>query len=52
MLASFLPKISKMSERYIHRQMSEYFDTVLSKFQCGFRKEYTTQDCLLAMVES
>ena len=25
---------------------------MLSKFQCGFRKEYSTQDCLLAMVEN
>ena len=25
---------------------------MLSKFQCGFRKGYSTQDCLLAMVEN
>ena len=36
----------------MHRQTSEYFETVLSKFQCGFRKGYSTQDCLLAMVEN
>ena len=36
----------------MHRQISEYFETVLSKFQCGFRKGYSTQDCLLAMVEN
>ena len=33
-------------------QMSEYLETVFSKFQCGFRKGYSTQDCLLAMVEN
>ena len=36
----------------MHRQISEYFETVLSKFQCGFRKGYSTQDCLLVMVEN
>ena len=34
----------------MHRQISEYFETLFSKFQCGFRKGYGTQDCLLAMV--
>ena len=49
---SLLPNISKIFERCMHRQISEYFETVLSKFQCGFRKGYSTQDCLLAMVEN
>ena len=34
----------------MHRQISEYFETVLSKLQCGFRKGYSTQNFLLAMV--
>ena len=34
----------------MHRQISEYFATIFSKFQCGFRKDCGTQDCLLAMV--
>ena len=41
---SLLPNISKVFERCMHRQISEYFETVLSKFQCGFRKGYSTQD--------
>ena len=49
---SLLPNISKIFERCMHRQISKYFETVLSKFQCGFRKGYSTQDCLLAMVEN
>ena len=49
---SLLPNLSKVFERCMHRQISEYFETVLSKFQCGFRKGYNTQDCLLAMVEN
>ena len=40
----------KIFERCMYRHISEYFETVLSKFQCGFRKGYSAQDCLLAMV--
>ena len=36
----------------MHRQISEYFETVLLKLQCGFRKGYSTQDCILAMLEN
>ena len=49
---SLLQNISKIFERCMHRQISEYFETVLSKFQCGFRKGYSTQDCLLATAEN
>ena len=49
---SLLPNISKTFERRMHRQISEYFEIVLSKFQCSFRKGYSTQDCPLAMVEN
>ena len=34
----------------MHRQNSEYFETIFSKFQCGFRKPYGTQYGLLTMV--
>ena len=36
----------------MHRQISGYSKTVLSRFQCGFREGYSTQDYLLAMVEN
>ena len=42
---SAIPNISKLFERCMHRQISEYFETIFWKFQCGFRN-----DCLLAMV--
>ena len=29
-----------------------FIDPLLSKFQCGFRKGYGAQDCLLAMLEN
>ena len=33
------------------RQINEYMDVFLSKYQCGSRKGYSTQQCLLAMLE-
>ena len=35
---SILPNISKVYERYLHDQMSEFFDNIFSNYQCGFRK--------------
>ena len=32
--------------------MSNFFDNFLSKQQCGFRKGYSTQQCLLALQEN
>ena len=29
----------------------KYFEARFSKFQCGFRKDYSAQHCLLAMIE-
>ena len=48
---NLLPNISKIFERCMHRQISEYFETVLSKFQCGFRKGYSTmvENCKKAL---
>ena len=48
---SILPNISKVYERCLHDQISKYFETRFSKFQCGFRKGYSAQHCLLAMIE-
>ena len=35
----------------LSRQLLEFFDNILSKFQCGFRKGYGTQHCLLLMLD-
>ena len=43
---------SKTVERCRHRQILEYFETLLSRFECGFPKRYNTQDFLSAMVEN
>ena len=42
-----LPKIFK---KLMSKQLSNFFENILSKFQCGFRKVYSTQHCLLLML--
>ena len=48
---SILPVVSKNSEKLISKQSSIFFENILSKFQCGFRKGYCTQQCLLLMLD-
>ena len=48
---SILPIFSKMFEKILHDQISAYFANILSKNQCGFRKGYSSQHCLVAMIE-
>ena len=48
---SILPVFSKMFEKLLSRQLLEFFDNIVSKFQCGFRKGYGTQHCLWLMLE-
>ena len=43
--------MSKVFERCIFRQLYSFMLEFLSKYRCGFRKGYTTQHCLLAMLE-
>ena len=35
----------------MYNQLYEYFDNILFPSQCGFRKVYSTQHCLLVMIE-
>ena len=35
----------------MYQQISKFVEPLLSKYQCGFRKGYNTQYCLLAMLE-
>ena len=48
---SILSNISKIYERVIYEQMQPYFENLLSKFQCGFRKGYNAQHCLMVLIE-
>ena len=49
--ASIFSNISKIYERFIFKQMSKYFQSILPKYQCDFRKGFIPQHCLLAMLE-
>ena len=49
---SILPVISKIYERLMYDRMYKYFDQIFPKFQCGFRKRFGTQNCLLYMIEN
>ena len=44
---SILPVLSKIFEKLIGKQLSTFFENILSKFQCGFRKGYSTEHCPL-----
>ena len=35
----------------MHDQLKDYFEKLLSKYQWGFRKGFSTQHCLLVMIE-
>ena len=48
---SLLPVICKAYERLNHKKVPEYFEHILSKYQCGFRKGCRAQHCLQVMVE-
>ena len=48
---SILPNLSKICERCLYDQMYKYFNHILSKWQCRFRKGFSTQHCLLVMTE-
>ena len=46
---SILPNLSKISEKCMFEQMSQFFENIL-KYQCGFWKCFSTQQCILAML--
>ena len=46
-----MPNLSKVYERLMYNQIYPYFDPVFFKLQCGFRKGFNAQHCLLAMIE-
>ena len=49
---SILSSISKLYERIMFKQMSEYFEnSFFSKYQFGCRKGFSAQHCLVSMLE-
>ena len=47
---SILSNISKIYERYLYDRIQVFFDSILSKYQCGFRRGYNAQHCLVALI--
>ena len=48
---SILPNLSKVFEKCICYQVSVFFDKVLSKCQCGFRKGFSVTYCIMKLLE-
>ena len=48
---SILSNISKIYERCMYKQMSIFFDEILSQYQCGLRKGFSSHHCLAPMLE-
>ena len=48
---SILPAVSKIMERIIFQQIESFSCKILSKHQCGFRKQFNSQHCLILMLE-
>ena len=48
---TILPNVSKIYKRCLHKQMSKFFDKILSKYQCGFKKGFNLQRCLCSYIK-
>ena len=48
---SILSNISKIYEKLMFKQLYEYFEKFLLPSQCGFRKGFSVQHCLIIMIE-
>ena len=49
---SVLPRVSKIFERLMHKQISLYTDQSLSLYMCGYRKGFSTRNGLLPLIEN
>ena len=47
-----MPVTSKIFEKCFYKQLEMFFKDKLSKFQCGFRKGFSAQHCLVRMLET
>ena len=48
---SILPNLSKIYEKCLYDQMSDFFEQILSNYQFGFRKGISAQQCLMVFIE-
>ena len=49
---SILLNLSKIHEKLIYNRLYYYFDKILFPSQCGFCKGYSSQHCLIVMLEN
>ena len=48
---SILPVIPKIFKKLMCKQLSNHFDNIFSKLQCGSRKGFGVQHCLFLMID-
>ena len=48
---SVLPTVSKIFERIMQKQITDYIGKFISPFLCGYRKGFNTQYALLSLIE-
>ena len=48
---SILSNFSKVCDKNLFSQLYNYFENILFPNQCSFREGYSTQHCLLVMIE-
>ena len=49
--SSIPPNLSKVYERLMYDQIYPFFEHIFSKLQCGFRKGFSAEQCLIHMTE-
>ena len=49
---SILPAVSKLIEKFMFKQMSNYFEKLLSEYLSGFRRRYSCQHVLMRLIEN
>ena len=48
---SILPSVSKVFEKVMYKDIEVYMKKYISPYLCGFRKGYSAEHCLIAMLE-
>ena len=48
---SVLPTVSKIFERILQKQITNFIEKHLSPYLCGYRKTYSAQYALLSLIE-
>ena len=48
---SVLPVVSKVFEKIMHDQISQYINSFLTPYLCGYKNVFSTQEALLPLIE-